>query len=152
MSPLPQRPEDASFPEPDPEPDPAQRPGPAFEDEFRAGAKNGPEPGPDPTERDFGPEPNHESCHGFGSASCNGGPIPGVPCGGDGCFLKPVASLIQTMFLQLSQNHPGSLRHATASGIEMMKAMREFLDEGIAIAERARAAQTGQRFHKIQVD
>jgi hypothetical protein len=63
-----------------------------------------------------------------------------------------VASLIQTMFLQLSQNHPGSLRHATTSGIEMMKAMREFLDEGIAIAERARAAQTGQRFHKIQVD
>ncbi|MCC6131669.1 MAG: hypothetical protein IT186_17265 [Acidobacteria bacterium] len=111
------------------------------------------EPGTDPTERDFGPDPGPQpSCSGFGNGTCASGPIPGVPCGGEGCFLRPLASLVQTVFVHLSQNHPGSLRHASVSAIELMKAAREFLDEEIALAERVRAAQGGQRFHKIHID
>lgn len=110
------------------------------------------EPSPDPTERDFGPDPGPQSCPGAGTGTCSTGPIPGVACGGEACFLRPFASLAQTVFVHLSQNHPGTLRHVTASGIEFMKAVREFLDEEIALAERMRAAQGGQRFHKIHID
>ncbi len=103
---------------------------------------------PDPVEADFGPDPGsyYRSYRPFGS-----GPIPGVPCGGEGCFLRPIADLLSAVFLQVSRNHSGSLRHASASGIELMKAMRQFLDEEITMAEKFRATQ-GPRYQKIKID
>jgi hypothetical protein len=82
------------------------------------------------------------------------GPIPGMPCGGQACFLHPVASLASRFALRLARGHGGSLGRAAFSGIELMKALRDFLDEEIAFAERAagRAGTAKPGYEKIPVD
>ena len=55
--------------------------------------------------------------------------------------------------LQLGPRHLRSLSHAAVSGIELMKALRDFLDEEIAIAERASARKPGgSRYERISVE
>jgi hypothetical protein len=77
-----------------------------------------------------------------------------MPCGGQGCFLHPVASLVSRFALRAARGHGGSLGRAAFSGIEMMKAMRDFLDEEIGFAERAagRAGSAKQGYEKIPVE
>jgi hypothetical protein len=56
---------------------------------------------------------------------------------GDGCVLKPLADLAGKFALRVGRGHGVSLFRAATSGIELMKALRDFLDEEIAFAERA---------------
>ncbi len=78
----------------------------------------------------------------------------GIPCGGDGCFLKPVGDLVTRFTLQLAQRgHAESATRAATSGIELLRALRDFLDEEIAFAERAAKKQRGaERYTKIPVE
>lgn len=82
------------------------------------------------------------------------GPIPGMPCGGKGCFLHPVANLASRFALRVARGHGGSLGRAAFSGIELMKAMRDFLDEEIAFAERTagRPGSATPGYEKIPVE
>jgi hypothetical protein len=81
------------------------------------------------------------------------GPIPGLACGGPACVLSPVTGLVTRFAAQLGPRHLRSLSHAAVSGIELMKALREFLDEEIAIAERAAGKREGaKRYEKISVE
>ena len=103
----------------------------------------------DPIDVDFGPGPEPTSAQATGT----GGPIPGLACAGEGCLLKPVADLVGKFTLRLAVVHRGSLSRAAFSGIELMKALRDFLDEEIALAEKAaRAAGTSPRYRKIVVE
>ena len=81
------------------------------------------------------------------------GPIPGFACGGERCVLAPATALVARFARQLGPKHIRSLSHAASSGIELMKALRDFLDEEIAIAERA-AGKSGpaKRYEKIAVE
>ena len=45
-----------------------------------------------------------------------------------------------------------ALGRAAFSGIELMKALRDFLDEEIALAQSARTPGAGARYEKIKVD
>jgi hypothetical protein len=45
-----------------------------------------------------------------------------------------------------------ALGRAAFSGIELLKALRDFLDEEIALAERATKASGASRFEKIEVE
>ncbi len=106
-----------------------------------------------PIEKDFGP----------GVAATEGpptepraaaGPIPGIACAGEGCLLKPFADLITRFGQRLSRGHGVSLTRAAFSGIELLRALRDFLDEEIAFAERA-AGTSGSRstgYAKIPVE
>ena len=97
----------------------------------------------DPLEKDFGP----------GEAPrASSGPIPGLACAGDGCLFKPAADLVGRFSLRLARGHGSSLSRAATSGIEFMKALRDFLDEEIALAERAAGAGRKARYEKIRVD
>jgi hypothetical protein len=100
---------------------------------------------PDPIGADFGPGPG---------PPFTPGPIPGMPCGGQGCFLHPVANLASRFALRVGRGHVGSLGRAAFSGIELMKAMRDFLDEEIAFVERAagRAGSAKPGYEKIPVE
>lgn len=85
-------------------------------------------------ERDFGP--------GVADAPPAGtrvptGPFPGLACAGEGCLLKPFADLITRFAHRVSRGHGISLTRAAFSGIELLRALRDFLDEEIAFAERA---------------
>jgi len=77
-----------------------------------------------------------------------------MPCGGEGCFLQPVANLATRFAFRLARGHGGSLSRAAFSGIELMKALRDFLDEEIAFAEKAARGGGGAHhgYEKIQVD
>ena len=107
----------------------------------------------DPLENDFGPgdfasgdpEPQRRSA---------GGPIPGLACAGEGCVLKPMADLGTRFALQFARGHVGSLSRAAFSAIELMKALRDFLDEEIQLAERAsgRGEASSARYVKIAVE
>jgi hypothetical protein len=98
----------------------------------------------DPLEKDFGPG---EAPRG------TSGPIPGLACAGDGCLFKPAADLVGRFSLRLARGHGSSLSRAATSGIEFMKALRDFLDEEIALAERtAGAGGKPPRYEKIKVD
>jgi hypothetical protein len=98
----------------------------------------------DPLEKDFGPG---ESPH------PTSGPIPGLACAGDGCLFKPAADLVGRFSLRLARGHGSTLSRAATSGIEFMKALRDFLDEEIALAERAAGAGgKPTRYEKIRVD
>lgn len=103
----------------------------------------------DPIDPDFGPGPEPVPPH----VPPAGGPLPGIACAGDGCLLKPVADLVGKFTLRLAIGHRASLSRAAFSGIELMKALRDFLDEEIAIAERATSG-TGKpsRYQKISVE
>ncbi len=103
----------------------------------------------DPIDSDFGPGPEPASAQATGT----GGPIPGLACAGEGCLLKPVADLVGKFTLRLAVVHRGSISRAAFSGIELMKALRDFLDEEIAIAERATSGSgKPSRYQKISVE
>lgn len=78
----------------------------------------------------------------------------GVPCGKDGCFLRPVGDLVSRFALELARRgHADSAGRAATSGIELLKALRDFLDEEIAFAERAaEARRASARYTKIPVE
>jgi hypothetical protein len=63
-----------------------------------------------------------------------------------------VADLVGRFALRASLRHGGSLSRAAFSGLELMKALRDFLDEEIALAERAGRGGAGERFVKIPVE
>jgi hypothetical protein len=113
----------------------------------RKGAKKS---APDPIGADFGPGPEPPPPE----AAFAPGPIPGMPCGGPACFLHPLANLASRFAFRLARGHGGSLGRAAFSGIELMKAMRDFLDEEIELAERAAGRGGGAKpgYEKIPVE
>jgi len=88
------------------------------------------------------------------AAKGRGGPIPGLACAGEGCIFKPAADLVGKFSLRLARGHGSTLSRAKNSGIEFMKALRDFLDEEIALAERAAHGSGGvqSRYEKIEVE
>ena len=107
-------------------------------------------PAPSDFEENFGPGPGEEPAP---PAKERGGPIPGLACAGEGCVLKPAADLVGKFSLRLARRHGSTLSRAASSGIEFMKALRDFLDEEIALAERAAAGGgKGSRYEKIEVE
>lgn len=78
----------------------------------------------------------------------------GIPCGKEGCFLKPLGDLVTRFALELARRgHSDSAARAATSGIELLRALRDFLDEEIAFAERAAEARRGAaRYTKIPVE
>ncbi len=103
----------------------------------------------DPLESDFGPGVAADAAPEAHGAPRAGGPIPGLACGGEGCFLRPAAGLIGKFSVSLAGR--AALGRAAFSGIELMKALRDFLDEEIALAERA-TKPGASRYEKIKVD
>ena len=116
----------------------------------------------DGLENDFGPgfDPTPEAPEGATGArptSRDGdfaAGFAGIPCGKDGCFLKPVGDLVTRFAFELARRgHADSASRAATSGIELLRALRDFLDEEIAFAERAAEKQRGSaRYTKIPVD
>jgi hypothetical protein len=78
----------------------------------------------------------------------------GIPCGKDGCLLKPVGDLVTRFAFELARRgHTESAQRATTSGVELLRALRDFLDEEIAFLERAAEARQGAaRYTKIPVE
>jgi hypothetical protein len=124
-------------------------------------------PGGDGLDGDFGPgsDPSGEPAAGpaAGGTTESGdagrqapfaGLGAGIPCGKDGCFLKPVGDLATRFAVQLARRgHADSATRAAVSGIELLKALRDFLDEEIAFAERAAEKQRASaRYTKIPVE
>ena len=108
----------------------------------------------DPLEEDFGPGPSDEPDPSrAGPPRLSSGPIPGLACAGEGCVLKPAADLVGKFSLRLARRHGSTLSRAASSGIEFMRALRDFLDAEIAYAERA-AGGGGKpsRYEKIKVE
>ena len=108
----------------------------------------------DSLEEDFGPglidEPEPARSV---APRATSGPIPGLACAGEGCVFKPAADLVGKFSLRLARRHGSTLSRAASSGIEFMKALRDFLDEEIAYAERAAgAAAKPSRYEKIKVE
>jgi hypothetical protein len=104
-----------------------------------------------------GPAPEREAASPEGAAAARGagerGPIPGFACGGESCVYAPATSHAARFAARLGPRHIRSLSHAASSGIELMKALRDFLDEEIAIAERAAGKRGGEkRYEKISVE
>lgn len=112
----------------------------------------------DPLEKDFGPGPRGDGPRTKAggnraeSGAIGGGPIPGLACAGNGCLFKPAADLIGRFSLRLARGHGSTLSRAATSGIEFMKALRDFLDEEIALAERASGRGGAPRYEKIEVE
>jgi hypothetical protein len=119
-----------------------------------SGRARRPAPHVDPVERDFGPgEEKEPPVSGEAAPSPPAaGPIPGLACGGENCLLKPAADLVGRFTLSLAGR--AALGRAAFSGVELLKALRDFLNEEIALAERARAKDEGDspRYAKINVD
>jgi hypothetical protein len=107
-------------------------------------------PAPSSFEEEFGPGLREEPAP---AAKERGGPIPGLACAGEGCIFKPAADLVGRFSFRLARGHGSTLSRAATSGIEFMKALRDFLDEEIALAERA-AGSGGKRprYEKIEVE
>lgn len=109
----------------------------------------------DPLDEDFGPGvasdpgPAHTPAP-AGESGHAGGPIPGLACGGESCFLRPAAGLVGRFSVSLAGR--AALGRAASSGIELMKALRDFLDEEIALAERATKPGSAPRYEKIKVE
>ncbi len=78
----------------------------------------------------------------------------GIPCGREGCLLKPLGDLVARFALELARRgHSESASRAATSGVELLRALRDFLDEEIAFAERAAEARRGAaRYTKIPVE
>jgi hypothetical protein len=108
----------------------------------------------DPLEADFGPGAAPRGASAPRAEAPNapraGGPIPGLACGGEGCFLRPAAGLVGRFSVSLAGR--AALGRAASSGIELMKALRDFLDEEIALAERAAKPDGASRYEKIKVE
>jgi hypothetical protein len=125
---------------------------------FNAGAKRrrrarrkatGRTPAPSAFEEEFGPGVREEPAP---PAKERGGPIPGLACAGEGCIFKPAADLVGRFSLRLARGHGSTLSRAKTSGIEFMKALRDFLDEEITLAERAAGGGVRSRYEKIEVE
>ncbi len=88
------------------------------------------------------------------AAEERGGAGARIPCGKEGCLLKPLGDLASRFVLELARRgHSESAARAATSGIELLKALRDFLDEEIALAERtAEARRTAARYTKIPVE
>ena len=107
-------------------------------------------PAPSSFEEKFGPGLDEEPSP---AAKKRGGPIPGLACAGEGCVLKPAADLVGRFSLRLARGHGSTLSRAATSGIEFMKALRDFLDEEIALAERAAGGgEKRPHYEKIEVE
>lgn len=110
--------------------------------------------GVDPIERDFGPgetaEPPPREPE--PTAASTAGPIPGLACAGDNCLLKPAADLVRRFTLSLTSR--AALGRAAFSGVELLKALRDFLDEEIALAERTagKGESAPPRYERIKVE
>ena len=108
----------------------------------------------DPIERDFGPgekaEPHAPKPE--ASSPSAAGPIPGLACGGDNCLLKPAADLVGRFTLSLAGR--AALGRAAFSGVEILKALRDFLDEEIVLAERAagKGEAAPKHYERIKVE
>ena len=92
---------------------------------------------------------------GAGTDGVGGFPLfDGVPCGKDGCLLRPFAELLVRFGIELSRRgHSGSAGRAAAWGVELLRALRDFLDEEIALAERAAGKRKGAaRYRRIRVE
>jgi hypothetical protein len=105
----------------------------------------------DPLEKDFGPGLPEEPASTSPPASASG-PISGLACAGENCLLKPAADLVGKFALSLAGR--AALGRAAGSGIELLKALRDFLDEEIALAERAsgKGKDAPPRYEKIKVE
>jgi hypothetical protein len=106
----------------------------------------------DPVERDFGPgiEENTPPAAATPPPTPSG-PIPGLACAGENCLLRPAAELVGKFALSIAGR--AALGRAAGSGLEVLKALRDFLNEEIALAERASAKETGSpRYEKIKVE
>ena len=128
----------------------------------KAGAGDGLEadfgPGPEPAEEERAEAAGHRPR----GPGVEGAPEEGwtaeagarVPCGKEGCLLKPLGDLATRFVLELARRgHSDSAARAATSGIELLKALRDFLDEEIALAERAaEARRTAARYTKIPVE
>ncbi len=109
-------------------------------------------PAPDPVDEKFGPGVETQGSDASETAGARG-PLPGYACGGERCVFAPATSLAARFAARLGPRHIRSLSHAASSGIELMKALRDFLDEEIAIAERAAGKRGGTgRYEKISVE
>ncbi|MCM3876565.1 MAG: hypothetical protein NEA02_09105 [Thermoanaerobaculia bacterium] len=106
-------------------------------------------PAPASFEEEFGPGRREEPAP---AAKERGGPIPGLACAGEGCVFKPAADLVGRFSLRLARGHGSTLSRAATSGIEFMKALRDFLDEEIVLAERAAGGGARPRYEKIEVE
>jgi hypothetical protein len=78
--------------------------------------------------------------------------FPGVACGGETCLLNPFANLLGKFGLRLVRGRGASLSRVAFSSIELMRALRDFLDEEIALAEKASGGGAAPRYEKIPVD
>ena len=80
------------------------------------------------------------------------GPIPGLACAGEHCLLKPAADLVGKFALSLAGR--AALGRAAGSGLELLKALRDFLNEEITLAERVAGKDAGgpKRYEKIRVE
>ena len=134
--------------------------------ERRRGRKRG---AGDGLEADFGPgfEPSEEGrpeeagrsprgpgAEGAGEARWTAETGARIPCGKEGCLLKPLGDLASRFVLELARRgHSDSAARAATSGIELLRALRDFLDEEIALAERtAEARRSSARYTKIPVE
>jgi hypothetical protein len=108
----------------------------------------------DPVERDFGPGLKDEPAAPEPAASSPpaSGPISGLACAGENCLLKPAADLVGKFALSLAGR--AALGRAAGSGIELLKALRDFLTEEIALAEQAskKDSDAPPRYEKIRVE
>ena len=105
----------------------------------------------DSVERDFGPGAKEEPGSDAAPSSPASRPLSGLACGGENCLLRPVAGLVGRFGVSLAGR--AALGRAAFSGVEMMKAFRDFLDEEIAMVERASGKGEGSaRYEKIKVE
>lgn len=102
-----------------------------------AGADGGDAPEPEPGARRAAPA---------------SGLFPGVACGGEACLLNPFANLVGKFGLRIVRGRGASLSRVAFSSIEVMRALRDFLDEEIALAEKAAGGGEPPRYEKIPVD
>jgi hypothetical protein len=113
-----------------------------------------PEKPVDPVERDFGPGMQDEPAAPEPAAYSPpaSGPISGLACAGENCLLKPAADLVGKFVLSLAGR--AALGRAAGSGLELLRALRDFLNEEIALAERAakKDAAAPPRYEKIKVE
>jgi len=106
----------------------------------------------DPLEGDFGPGVRDEAPASDPPPRSASGPLPGLACAGENCLLRPAADLVGKFVLSLAGR--AALGRAAGSGVELLKALRDFLDEEIALAERASGRDPGapHRYERIKVE
>ncbi len=117
----------------------------AAEAAARAGAAAG-------GETDGGAAPEPYAAPGARRSAAASGLFPGVACGGEACLLSPVANLFAKFGLRMVRGRGASLSRVAFSSIELMKALRDFLDEEIALAEKAAGGGEAPRYEKIPLD